>query len=228
MTNCKKRILPVVLAILLLIAAGWFGIKVWLGRYIPPADRSDIGKTVTVSLRELQEENPYRGDLDPEMMDHLSFVYVYDSQACKGRLTVFTRCADPRYCCVTVFEPEWTGSEGLCQHLTGSFSAKVIARKNITGKDGLFLAHNLTKYTGGTAQFIHVASHREISSPNVLWYLGVLDPTPQSTLWDTLDNGLCVSLKVASGNPSGQTDVRAFMDLLDRYRLDSVLYPDGE
>lgn len=218
-----KRIVAL-LAAALLVLAGWFGVRIFLDRYIPPADRSDIGKVIAVSLPELQASIPYEGVLDPEGMDHLSFIYVYDGRKNSGRLTVFTRCTDERYCCVTVYEPEWQGSEALCENLTGSFQAKVIARKNITSKEGLMLVHNITKYTGGTETFIHAASHKEIGGSGVLWYMGVLDPTPQSRLWDTLDNGLCVSIKVAGEENS---NVNALMNILNRYKLDKAVIPEA-
>ena len=220
--NCKQKKLWVRLTAVLLAIAGWLGVRMYLNRYIPAADQSDIGQTVMVSLPELLAVNPYGGSLNPESMDHLSFVYVYDSQEGNGRLTLFTRCADARYCCVTVYEPEWVGGEGLCSNLTGSFQGKVISRKNITAKEGFLQVHNITRYTDGTATFVHPESYRELQSSGLLWYMGVLDPTPQSSQWDVLDEKAYVSLKVEYEGDH----VNALIDILRKYKLYEAAVPE--
>lgn len=223
----RKKIILAVLAILIAVPVIWFIARRVAADYIPRADRSDIGEVVTLSFPELLAANPYEGNLSPELMDHMSFVYVFDSQMGKGKLTVFSRVAGNKtYCCVTVYEPEWVGGEGLCQNLTGSFQARVVARKNISSEDGLFLVHNITRYTGGSEPLIQVGSHREIDSPNLQWFMGVMDPTPQSARWNTLDGGICVSVKLGTEEASDTNDVNALIDILDRYKLYKKVIPD--
>lgn len=230
----RKKIMLIVLAILIAIPVLWFGVRRIVTDYIPPADRSDIGETITLSFPELLTANPYEGDFSPEGNDHMSFVYVYESQTGKGKLTVFTRVpGDPSLCCVTVYEPEWVGGEGLCQNLTGSFRAKVVECKNITSKEGFFLVHNITRFyeeVDAPETFLDIAEYQDTGGPYLQWFLGVMDCTPQSTKWHMLDESISVAVKAGTVEASPESfsgDVDALCNILDRYKLYKKVIPDG-
>lgn len=229
----RKKIRRIILAVLIALPFLWEWGRYIVAAYIPPADRSDIGETVTLSFPELLAANPYEGDLSPELMDHMSFVYVYDSQTGKGKLTVFTRVpGDLSLCCVTVYEPEWVGGEGLCQNLTGSFQAKVVERKNITSKEGLFLVHNITRFyeeVDAPETFLDIAEYQDTGGPYLQWFLGVMDCTPQSTKWHMLDESISVAVKAGTVEASPESfsgDIDALCNILDRYKLYKKVIPD--
>lgn len=235
MFNRRKRILLIVLAILIAIPVFWFGVRRIVTDYIPPADRSDIGETVTLSFSELLAANQYEDPLNPQTKEALSFVYAYDSHTGKGKLTLFTQVpGNRRICCVTVYEPEWVGGEGLCQNLTGSFRAKVVERKNITSKEGLFLVHNITRFyeeVDAPETFLDIAEYQDTGGPYLQWFLGVMDCTPQSTKWHMLDESISVAVKAGTVEASPESfsgDIDALCNILDRYKLYKKVIPEDK
>lgn len=230
----RKKIMLIVLAILIAIPFLWEWGRYIVAEYIPPADRSDIGETVTLSFSELLAANQYEDPLNPQTKEELSFVYAYDSQTGKGKLTLFTQVpGNQRICCVTVYEPEWVGGEGLCQNLTGSFQAKILARKNITSKDGLVVVRNIAAYStqqDNPAVFVDIADYAEKDSSCLQWFLGVMGYERQADKYHKIEGSIYVSIQAGSAEESGESfayNINALINILDRYKLYKKVVPNG-
>lgn len=230
----RKKIMLIVLAILIAIPFLWEWGRYIVAAYIPPADRSDIGETVTLSFSELLAANQYEDPLNPQTKEELSFVYAYDSQTGKGKLTLFTQVpGNQRICCVTVYEPEWVGGEGLCQNLTGSFQARVTARKNITSKEGFTMVHNIAAFStqqDNPAVFMNIADYVDRNSSYLQWFLGVMGYERQADKYHMLDDSIYVSIQAGTAEESGEDfgrNIDALINILDRYRLYKKVVPDS-
>ena len=110
---------------------------------IAPADRSDIGQTVSLHLPTLLGNTQYDNSDslgNPNTSEQLLFVYLYDEATGLSRLVVTEELAEnPQNCRLTVFEPEWIGGEALCANLEKPFSAKILHRVNISWYERNFL-----------------------------------------------------------------------------------------
>lgn len=107
---------------------------------LPRADQSDIGQTVTLSFPQLLKDSQYddQDPLNPDAPEVMHIAYLYNGEKKTGALAVITETEhNSSLACLTIYEPEWTGGEGLFSNLTEEFQAKVIHRANIDWMEGI-------------------------------------------------------------------------------------------
>ena len=103
---------------------------------LPKADRLDIGSTVAVSMETLLQELP-------EGEKTVTFAYVYNGTEQTGRLVAITYYEYEKPAAIlTVYEPEWSGIEGLLSAIEGTFPAKIVDRAIISAEENRRLLMN--------------------------------------------------------------------------------------
>lgn len=108
---------------------------------LPKAEMSDIGQTVTISFPQLLKDSQYddQDPLNPDRPEVMHIVYLEDA----NKLAVITEMeSNKSLASLTIYAPEWTGSESLFANLTEEFQAKVIHRVNVNWMEGIIYIGN--------------------------------------------------------------------------------------
>ena len=108
---------------------------------LPKAEKSDVGQTVTISFPQLLKDSQYddQDPLNPDRPEVMHIVYLEDA----NKLAVITEMeSNKSLASLTIYAPEWTGSESLFSNLTEGFQAKVIHRVNVNWMEGIIYIGN--------------------------------------------------------------------------------------
>ena len=80
-----------------------------------------------------------KSELAKGSSEYVRVAYIYNPVENTGRLIVITELEiSNTLSCLTVYEPEWVGGEGLFANLDKEFQAKIIHRVNITRTEGKY------------------------------------------------------------------------------------------
>lgn len=208
---------------------------------LPKADQSDIGQTVTLSFLDLLAGEQYdEGNRPANYPEEFIFAYVYHAETNTGRLATFQRVSDaPSLCCVTVYAPEWAGGEGLCNALREPFQAEVVARVNITKKEGLHLMANAAHYYGQFPQslLVDVENYSEASIPYTQYFLAKMEmenPLAYSEnpkYWHMLNAETGITIKTGTYETAIEeirTSIGVLIKIVDHYDLYDVFQIDRD
>lgn len=103
---------------------------------LPKAEKSDIGQTVNISFPQLLADSQY-DDQDPLNADQPEVMHiVYLENA--NRLAVIAEVENNHdWATLTVYEPDWSGTQNLFANRGEEFDAKIIHRQNISWMEGI-------------------------------------------------------------------------------------------
>ena len=108
---------------------------------LPKADKSDLGQTVTISFPGLLYDSQY-DDQDPLNPDGPEDVYIIYLES-SNRLAVITEVANNHdWATLTVYEPDWSGTQSLFANRREEFAVKIIHRQNISWMEGIIYLGN--------------------------------------------------------------------------------------
>lgn len=208
---------------------------------LPKADQSDIGQTVTLSFLDLLAGEQYdEGNRPANYPEEFIFAYVYHAETATGRLAVFQRVSeDPSLCCVTVYAPEWAGGEGLCNALREPFQAEIIARTNITKKEGYDLMLNAAHYYGQFPQslLVDIETYSEVSIPYTQYFLAKMEMenplaySENQKYWYMLNAETGITIKTGTYETAIEeicTSIGVLLRIIDHYDLYDVFQINGD
>lgn len=188
---------------------------------ISQPSQENVGKTVTLSLNTLYDDTQSG-----------VFVYVYDPKADSGRLAVFSTVTnDKSIYRMTIYNPEWSGSAGLCQAMHEDFAAEIIQEVNITYPEGMYMYSATVFSTDDTTRykseelltdggFKHLGKKKDIQ-----YFFGRVSDCANNDFWISLDNGryICVTGNKLNGCSDAFTNqVTVFSQIVERFGLKDV------
>lgn len=157
--------------------------------FVPRADRSAVGDTVTLSVEKMVEDGQFL------------FVYIYDPRKDSGRLAVFGgESQNLSVCPVTIYEPQWSGGDGLCKAITGEFEAEIVEVVNIGFIESMHFSASvhvseseLSRFNPG--EVIDIFDFQGMDSGNsIQYYFGKLSAESQDSVWVALTENVCMTL----------------------------------
>ena len=208
-----KRIIIIALVVIVLCAVGYGVYHSTLPGSLPPvwtverADQADVGKTASLSFSSMFDNG---GDL---------FVYAFDPQKDSGRLAVFSLIPnDMANYRVTIYAPEWTGADGLCDALDDEFSATVVSVTNVSMVEAQLLnastrfsEEQIQQYADSELMDVHNSTAPD-TGKDIQFYFGRLsDGSRTEKHWTALTDGLSVCI-VANSKKNGSEQFHIALD----------------
>ncbi len=204
---------------------------------LPKADTSDVGNTVTLDLVQMldqvqfDDEDPLNGD-KPEQ---LYIAYIYNTKENAGTLAVINRRTDNRSMChLTVYKPEWTGGEALCENLQKPFRAQVVHRANIDWQEGThYFEAMLTGAREAPSLIIDTTAYKtpdQASGIQCFYGIFAYCEGDDGELWTNtqflLRDGVCAQLQLHELLPKEQRSKNVFLRIVEKYKLNEYLMID--
>lgn len=204
---------------------------------LPKADTSDVGNTVTLDLVQMldqvqfDDEDPLNGD-KPE---RLCIAYIYNTKEDTGALAVINRRADKRSMChLTIYKPEWTGGEALCENLQKPFYAQIIHRSNIDWEEG---THFFEAMLAGAKEDPSLIVDTKTYTPSdqaseIQCYYGIFAYCEGAggELWTNIQfllrDGVCAQLQLHELLPKEQRHKDVFLRIVEKYELNAYMMID--
>ena len=190
----------------------------WL---VPKADRSDVGKTVTLSFEELCLEAKGQA------------VYIYNPKENTGRLAVFGGDTQGYTVVpVTIYDVPFRGGEDLCGSVSGTFEAKILEIVNIDFVEGMHFSNHMWFSEERLNQMnreerIHISDFSGMDTGNAVQYyfLRVFEETDEFD-WEPLGEAceICITGgPVENASETFEAMVEKFRRIASRYGLKAEL-----
>lgn len=201
--------------------------------WIPRADQSDVGQTVSLSFQNMWEQNQFdrQYDASGESFDTW-FVYVYDPDKETNLLAVFQAVKeDASIAQVTFYQPEWAGIPQMREFLNKPFSAKVLRRTNIDFMEYVYIGNAAGNYLPDHQEalqneILHIPAF-DGSYSGTQYYLGTLtDRTNPEDFWISCGDDLQLAIQGNTFDNCSQefsSNVSVFLRILKRFRLEREL-----
>lgn len=201
--------------------------------WIPRADQSDVGQTVSLSFQNMWEQNQFdrQYDASDESSDTW-FVYVYDPDKETNLLAVFQAVkANAGIAQVTFYQPEWAGIPQMREFLNKPFSAKVLRRTNIDFMEYVYIGNACGLYSEETqkalgSDLLHIPAF-DGSYSGTQYYLGTItDRTNPEDFWISCGEGLQLAIQGNTLDNCSQkfsSNVNVFLRIIERFNLKKKL-----